>query len=80
MPESPETAIQGTSTAAESSLNSTTEAEAADPPLTHAEQLKLTIEGIELGVAIEDSKVGDTNPLAEPNGSSSQAQEIDQIR
>ena len=32
----------------------------------HAEQLKLAIEEIELGVAIEASKVGDTNPLVEP--------------
>ena len=63
VPEPPETATQGT--AAESSLNSTTSTETDDPPLTHAEQLKLAIEEIDLGVAIEDSKVGDTNPLVD---------------
>ena len=68
VPVSPETAIQGT--AAESSLNSTTSTEAAGPPLTHAEQLKLAIEEIELGVAIEDPKAGDTSPLVEPKATS----------
>ena len=67
VPGSPETAAQET---AESSLISTTSTEAASPPLTHAEQLKLAIEEIVLGVAIENSKVGDTIPLAEPKAPS----------
>ena len=68
VPESPETRTATQGTAAGSSLNSTiaTSDEVADPPPIHAEQLKLAIEEIELGVVIDDSKVGDTNPLVEP--------------
>ena len=67
VPESPESATQGT---ADSSATSTDLPEALNKPPTHAEQVLQAIEEIELGVAIENSKVGDTAPVAEAKGTS----------